>query len=36
MFSIVIIQEHIDGDFARIDEKLQFKLVYVRFNQHHK
>ncbi len=36
MFDTVIIQEHTDGDFARTDEKLQFKLVYVSFNQHHK
>ncbi len=36
MFSIVIIQEHIDGDFARTDEKLQFNLIYVSFTEHHK
>ncbi len=28
MFGIIILQEHIDGDFARIDEKLQYKLGY--------
>ncbi len=36
MFDTVIIQDHTDGDFARIDEKLQYKLVYVSFNQNYK
>ncbi len=36
MFDTVIIQGLTDGDFARIDEKLLYKLVYLSFNQHHK